>query len=89
MTPHMQARIVAIAVTRADDGMDLFREQTFEAETVDGLPAQAELEAAMRELGKSLEALRKAPVTEPFDGPAILSGPGFGGVLPRSAGPPA
>ncbi len=25
-------------------------------------------------MGKSLEALRKAPVTEPFDGPAILSG---------------
>ena len=74
VTPHMQARIVAIAVTRAEDGMDLFREQTFEAETVDGLPAQAALEAAIRELGKSLEALRKAPVTEPFDGPAILSG---------------
>ena len=32
------------------------------------------MEAAVRELGKSLEALRKAPVTEPFDGPAILSG---------------
>ena len=32
------------------------------------------MEAAMRELGTSLEALRKAPVTEPFDGPAILSG---------------
>ncbi len=74
VTPHMQARIVAIAVTRAEDGMDLFREQTFEAETADGLPAQAALEAAMRELGKSLEGLRKAPVTEPFDGPAILSG---------------
>jgi len=74
VTPHLQARIVAIAVTRADDGMDLFREQTFEAETVDGLPTQATLEAAMRELGKSLEALRKAPVTGPFDGPAILSG---------------
>jgi predicted Zn-dependent protease len=74
VTPHMQARIVAIAVTRAEDGMDLFREQTFEAETVEGLPSQMELEAAMRELGKSLESLRKAPVTEPFDGPAILSG---------------
>ena len=74
VTPHLQARLVVFAVTRADDGMDLFRAQTFEAETVDGLPAQAELEAAMRELGKSLEALRKAPVTEPFDGPAILSG---------------
>ncbi len=74
VTPHLQARLVVVAVTRADDGMDLFRDQTFEAETVDGLPTQAELEAAMRELGKSLEALRKAPVTEPFDGPAILSG---------------
>ncbi len=74
VTPHLQARIVAVAVTRADDGMDLFREQTFEAPTADGLPTQALLESAMRELGKSLEALRKAPVTEPFDGPAILSG---------------
>jgi len=72
--PHLQARIVAVAVTRADDGMDLFREQTFEAPTVDGLPTQADLASAMRNLGKSLEALRKAPVTEPFDGPAILSG---------------
>jgi predicted Zn-dependent protease len=74
VTPHLAARLVVFAVTRADDGMDLFRAQTFEAETVDGLPAQAELEAAMRELGKSLEELRKAPVTQPFDGPAILSG---------------
>jgi predicted Zn-dependent protease len=74
VTAHLQARIVVIAVTKADDGMDLFREQTFEAEMVDGLPSQTELEASMRALGKSLEALRKAPVTEPFDGPAILSG---------------
>ena len=74
VTPHLQARLVVFAVTRADDGMDLFRAQTFEAETIEDLPAQAELEAAMRELGKSLEALRKAPLTEPFDGPAILSG---------------
>ena len=74
VAPHLQARLVVFAATRADDGMDLYRAQTFEAETVAGLPAQAELEAAIRELGKSLEALRKAPVTEPFDGPAILSG---------------
>jgi len=74
VTPHQAARLVVFAVTRADDGMDLFRDQTFEAETTDGLPAQAAMEAAIRELGKSLEALRKAPVTEPFDGPAILSG---------------
>jgi TldD protein len=74
VTPHLQARLVVLAVTRADDGMDLFRDQTFEAETIDGLPAQAELESAVRALGASLEALRRAPVTEPYNGPAILSG---------------
>ena len=74
VSPHESARLVVFAVTRAEDGMDLFRDQTFEAKTIDGLPAQAELEAAIRELGKSLEEFRKAPVTEPFNGPAILSG---------------
>jgi TldD protein len=74
VAPHMAARLVLFAVSRADDGMDLFRAQTFEAETVKGLPGQTELEAAVHELGKSLEALRKAPVTEPFNGPVILSG---------------
>jgi TldD protein len=74
VAPHQLARVVVLALTRADDGMDLFRVQTFEAETAEGLPTQTEMEAAVRELGKSLEALRKAPMTEPFDGPAILSG---------------
>jgi predicted Zn-dependent protease len=74
VAPHMQARIVMVAATRAEDGMDLFRDETFEAQTADGLPSQTELESAARKLGESLEALRKAPVTEPFNGPAILSG---------------
>ena len=74
LTPHLQARVIVFAMTRADDGMDLFRVQTFEAETAEGLPTQVEMEKAVRDLGSSLEALRKAPVTEPFDGPAILSG---------------
>ena len=74
IAPHLQARLVVFAMTRADDGMDLFRARTFEAETIDGLPKQAEMEADIRELGESLEALRKAPPTEPFNGPAILSG---------------
>ncbi len=74
VAPHMRARVVMLAVTRADDGMDMFRAQTFEAETIEGLPSQAAMESAVHELGKSLESLRKAPVTEPFDGPAILSG---------------
>lgn len=74
VAPHLQARLVVFAMTRADDGMDLFRAQTFEAPTAAGLPLQSEMEAGIRDLGKSLEALRKAPLTEPFNGPAILSG---------------
>jgi TldD protein len=72
--PHLQARLVVFAMTRADDGMDLYRARTFEAETIDGLPKQAEMESEVKQLGESLEALRKAPLTEPFEGPAILSG---------------
>ena len=74
VAPHLAARLVVLAVTRADDGMDLYRDQTFEAETLDGLPSPNQIETAVRSLGQSLEALRKAPMTEPFDGPAILSG---------------
>jgi predicted Zn-dependent protease len=74
VTPYVSSGLVIVAVTRADDGMDLFLARTFEADTPDGLPTQAELEKAVREVGAQLEALRKAPVTEPFDGPAILSG---------------
>jgi TldD protein len=74
VTPHCQARIVVIASTRAEDGMELFRSRSFEAEAIDGLPSQSDMEAEMRTLANSLVALRKAPVTEPFHGPAILSG---------------
>ncbi|MGD0347021.1 MAG: metallopeptidase TldD-related protein [Terracidiphilus sp.] len=74
VTPYESAGLVIVAATRADDGMDLFLARTFEADTPEGLPAEAELEKAVREIGARLEALRKAPVTEPFDGPAILSG---------------
>jgi TldD protein len=74
VTPYVSSGLVIVAVTRADDGMDLFLARTFEADSPEGLPAQAELEKAVREIGAQLEALRKAPVTEPFDGPAILSG---------------
>jgi TldD protein len=74
VTPYMSSGLVVVAVTRADDGMDLFLARTFEADTPEGLPAQADLEKAVREIGAQLEALRKAPITAPFDGPAILSG---------------
>jgi TldD protein len=73
-TPYHNARMVVVARARADDGMDLFRVETFEADTVAHLPRQAELKAKIEAMAKNLEALRVAPVTEPYNGPAILSG---------------
>jgi TldD protein len=72
--PHQAARLVVFASTRAADGMDLFRAETFEAKTDGTLASQQEMEAAIHKLASSLEDLRTAPVTEPFDGPALLSG---------------
>jgi len=69
-----QARIVIVASTKADDGMDLFRFETFEAFDVEGLPNDAKITASIEQVAKDLMALRKAPVIEPFAGPAILSG---------------
>ena len=72
--PSRTARLVVVARTRAADGMDMFRDETFEADTVDHLPDQKTVAEKTIALAKGLEALRDAPITEPFDGPAILSG---------------
>ncbi|HTC76655.1 MAG TPA: metallopeptidase TldD-related protein, partial [Edaphobacter sp.] len=73
-TPNHVARLVIVARTRAADGMDLFRAETFEADDVSHLPDQKTLTDKTIAMAKNLEALREAPVTEPFNGPAILSG---------------
>ncbi|WP_260735575.1 metallopeptidase TldD-related protein [Tunturiibacter lichenicola] len=73
-TPSHVARLVIVARTRAADGMDLFRAETFEADEVAHLPDQKTLTDKTVAMAKNLVALREAPVTEPFNGPAILSG---------------
>jgi predicted Zn-dependent protease len=73
-TPNHVARLVIVGRTRAADGMDMFRAETFEADQTGHLPEQKALAAKIAEMGKSLEALRVAPVTDPYNGPAILSG---------------
>ena len=73
-SPNQVARLVIVARTRAADGMDLFRDETFEADATGNLPPQAEVLAKTEALAKNLDALRTAPITEPFNGPAILSG---------------
>jgi len=73
-TPNQVARLVVVARTRAADGMDLFRVETFEADNTGHLPAQSEVIAKTVALAKNLDDLRNAPITEPYNGPAILSG---------------
>ena len=73
-TPSHVARLVIVARTRAADGMDLFRVETFEADELAHLPDQKTLEDKALAMAKNLVALRTAPITEPFNGPAILSG---------------
>ena len=72
--PNQVARLVVVARTRAADGMDLFRVETFEADATGHLPNQAAVLAKTEAMAKNLEDLREAPITEPFNGPAILSG---------------
>jgi predicted Zn-dependent protease len=73
-TPSQTARLVIVARTRAADGMDLFRAETFEAKSADLLPTQKTIADKAIAMAKNLEELRMAPVTQPFSGPAILSG---------------
>ena len=74
VSPSSTMRLVMEAQTRAEDGMDLLRVETFQAPNATGLPAEAELTAKIEKMAADLSALRKAPVAEPYDGPALLSG---------------
>jgi TldD protein len=73
-TPSATVRLVIEAQTRAEDGMDLLRVETFQAPEASGLPAETELAAKIEKMAVDLKALRNAKVAEPYDGPALLSG---------------
>ena len=72
--PSRLARLVVEATTRAADGMELIRVETYQAPTVADLPSDAALHATIEKMAADLKALRAAPVAEPFAGPAMLSG---------------
>ncbi|HYN14361.1 MAG TPA: metallopeptidase TldD-related protein [Terriglobales bacterium] len=74
VSPHYVVRLLFEAVTRAEDGMELFRAESFQARSLDRLPDETRLAAAIDSMAADLEKLRAAPVAEPFDGPALLSG---------------
>ncbi len=67
-------RLSIYARTKADDGMDLYRFEAFDGYTLDRLPNDAKIRQTIDTMVKDLQALRAAPVIEPYTGPAILSG---------------
>ncbi|HLZ49578.1 MAG TPA: metallopeptidase TldD-related protein [Candidatus Acidoferrum sp.] len=73
-TPSATTRLIMEAQTRADDGMELLRVETFQAPSASGLPAESDLAARIAKMADDLKALKNAPVAEPYDGPALLSG---------------
>ncbi len=68
------------AVARAVDGQLLENGRDFYARSEEGLPSPEKLEREVRALILELEALRTAPVIDPYTGPAILA-PEATGVL--------
>ncbi len=72
--PAAVSRLVIQGQTRADDGMELLRVETFQGVSPSELPSESELLAKVQKIGEDLTALRAAPVAEPYAGPALLSG---------------
>jgi TldD protein len=72
--PSAISRLIIQAQTRADDGMELLRVESFQAASADQLPSDSALTAKVDKIAADLRALRSAPSAEPFAGPALLSG---------------
>lgn len=67
-------RIIISATAKADDGMELPLHQTYMSFRPDGLPAEAAVLNDVNHMVDVLLQLVKAPLAEPYTGPAILSG---------------
>jgi TldD protein len=67
-------RVLALGNTRSTDGMELARSETFDASSFDKLAPEQVMTAKIEKIAQDLQKLKKAPVVEPFNGPALLSG---------------
>ncbi|MBV9573677.1 MAG: peptidase U62 [Acidobacteriales bacterium] len=67
-------RIILSATAKADDGMELPLQQTYLSFRPEGLPSDDTVLKDVSRMVTTLLALVKAPVADPFTGPAILSG---------------
>jgi predicted Zn-dependent protease len=68
------ARVTLVAQAKAVDGMDLMTTHSFEAVDAAGLPDDKEIREVIGRISRDLTGLLKAPVVDPFVGPAVFSG---------------
>jgi TldD protein len=68
------ANISIDARGKAPDGMDVSAMEDFQGAQLSRMPKPEAVEAAVKRVGDDLSGLLKAPVVEPYVGPAILSG---------------
>ncbi len=71
-TGQSYARLFVRCEGTASDGMRISRYESFDSDTPAGLPGDAEITAAINRVISELDALLKAPLAEPYIGPAIL-----------------
>jgi TldD protein len=64
--------------SKAEDGMELRQFASFDARTPEGLPSERVIVDNIRQMAENLRLLRTAPLVEPYNGPAILSGQAAG-----------
>ena len=73
-TSQAYYRLFISAFAKAEDGMELPRYESFFAFTPDGLPDDETVLKVVAKMITDLQALRLAPIVDPYTGPAILSG---------------
>lgn len=67
-------RLAISAIAKADDGMQLPLQRTYLSFRPDGLPGDDAVAKDVQSMIQTLLALVKAPLADPYTGPAILSG---------------
>jgi TldD protein len=74
VTEDTMFRIMIEAESLADDGMQLMRVETFQFSDPAKAPSDKEVAARAQKMAEDLLALKNAPLAEPYNGPAMLSG---------------
>ncbi len=74
------------AMARADDGAVVPHAVVIYARTPEGIPDREQLDAMLNDLVTELDALRKAPVLPPYNGPTLLEGDTAGVFLHEALG---